>query len=115
MGLGGARRAHMASDSGLPSSGLQRLTSQRDEPFPQVAQHTVRCTPKYAGLPPRSLHEAGPSGFLTQASMRDGETQDVLHPAPDTAFNFHEPVLSVSLQGLGTLSVLQEYLNPLRH
>lgn len=47
--------------------------------------------------------------------MRDGETQDVLRPAPDTPFNFHEPVLSVSLQGLGTLSVLQEYLNLLRH
>ena len=57
--------------------------------FPRWLNERSGAPPSMLGCPPRSLHEAGPSGFLTQASMRDGETQDVLRPAPDTPFNFH--------------------------
>ena len=57
--------------------------------FPRWLNARSGAPPSTLGCLPRSLHEAGPSGFLTQASMRDGETQDVLRPAPDTPFNFH--------------------------
>lgn len=62
--------------------------------------------PSTLGCPPRSLHKAGPSGFPMQASMGDGETQDILRQ-PQHPCNFHEPVLSVSLQGWAVFSFLR--------